>query len=268
MWGFKAFGKIDTVQNRAMRIYLGVHNYAPNAAVSADVGWTPSHCRRKIEMLRLWNRLVIMENGRLTKQIFEWDYSINKNNWSQEIRKILEELELTCLFDEKETVSINNVWSLLYEKHCSKWSDSVVTFPKLRTYILFKTSYGVEPYVHKIMNSRYRSVLARFRCGILPLEIEIRRFQPLENMHREICKICKQHVLEDELHFLFNCDKYNLPRTVFLRYINENVRGFSEKTVEEKLQIIMQDEFVLETAKYLYDIFKIRQKLVYENVEM
>ena len=52
------------------------------------MGWVPSRVRRKVEMLRLWNRLVNMADGRLTKRIFLWDKKI-KGNWSKDIETVL-----------------------------------------------------------------------------------------------------------------------------------------------------------------------------------
>ena len=40
-------------------------------------------------MLRLWKRLICMDNTRLTKKIFVWDYSKCRNNWSHEVKQFL-----------------------------------------------------------------------------------------------------------------------------------------------------------------------------------
>ena len=61
VWGYKSSTKIDTVQNRAMRYFMGVHKFAPNLSVIGDMGWWPSNIRRKISMLKLWNRLLNMD---------------------------------------------------------------------------------------------------------------------------------------------------------------------------------------------------------------
>ena len=45
-WGFSKFYKIDTVQNRAIRLFLGVHRFALNDALNRDMGWMGS-VRRK-----------------------------------------------------------------------------------------------------------------------------------------------------------------------------------------------------------------------------
>ncbi len=39
-------GQIDTIQNRAIRFYLGVHKFASNIAINGDVGWISSSVRR------------------------------------------------------------------------------------------------------------------------------------------------------------------------------------------------------------------------------
>ena len=53
VWGFKQFNKIDTVQNRAIRYFLGVHRFTPLLAINGEMGWTISMHRRWANMLRL-----------------------------------------------------------------------------------------------------------------------------------------------------------------------------------------------------------------------
>ncbi len=40
--GYTNYGKIDIIQNRAIRFYLGAHAFAPNLAVNGDMGWISS----------------------------------------------------------------------------------------------------------------------------------------------------------------------------------------------------------------------------------
>ena len=70
VWGYPEIPKIDTVQYRAMRIFLGVHKHAPNLAVAGDMGWTTGRVRRHIEIIRLWNRLIEMPETRLPHKIY------------------------------------------------------------------------------------------------------------------------------------------------------------------------------------------------------
>ena len=86
VWGFGSHEKTNTIQNRAIRFYMGVHKFAPNLAINADMGWFSSGTRCKVEMARFWNRLQNMSNTNLTKHVFKWDKSICKRNWSSEIK--------------------------------------------------------------------------------------------------------------------------------------------------------------------------------------
>jgi hypothetical protein len=60
---------------------------------------------------------------------------------------------------------------------------------KLRTYNMFKWNYESEEYVQKNFNRKMRSLIAQFRSGILPLQIEVGRFRniPVEN---RVCFSC------------------------------------------------------------------------------
>ena len=62
VWGFPENDSCNTVQNRAIRSFLGVHKLTPILAISGDMGWMPVNIRHKGEMLRLWNRLVNMSD--------------------------------------------------------------------------------------------------------------------------------------------------------------------------------------------------------------
>ena len=67
VWGSKRQNN-DKITNKAIRYYLGVHRFAPNAAIKGDIGWLTDKYRRKVNMVRLWNRLVDMPNDRITKK--------------------------------------------------------------------------------------------------------------------------------------------------------------------------------------------------------
>jgi hypothetical protein len=45
-----------------------------------------------------------------------------------------------------------------------------------------------------------RSILAQFRCGILPLRIETGRYHG-EPVKERICSLCSENNVEDKIHF-------------------------------------------------------------------
>ena len=60
----------------------------------------PCCVRQKLEMLRLWNKLIMINNERLVKKIFLWDRLLCKNHWCKEIKSMGEEIESLSSFEK------------------------------------------------------------------------------------------------------------------------------------------------------------------------
>ena len=67
VWGYNVLDKINTIQKRAIRLFLGMHRFAANKAINADMWWVSCRTRRHVNMLRLWNKLITMDNSWLVK---------------------------------------------------------------------------------------------------------------------------------------------------------------------------------------------------------
>jgi hypothetical protein len=154
-----------------------VHNKTPLLAIFGDMGWIDSKDRRHLDMLRLWNRLVKMDNNRLTKKIFLWDKDHGNLSWNSEIRQIFHSLNYPNIFENNETIDIKLAENKLKENTLNKWLVDIKNKPKLRTYLLFKDNLKVEDYVIHCTNRAQRSLLAQFRFGTLQLNIELGRFR-------------------------------------------------------------------------------------------
>ena len=114
VWGYKDFTKIDTVQQNAIRVFLGLHKFAPVDGFAGDMGWTQARVRRHVAMVRFWNRMISMDDDRLTKKIFLYDLSLLHNNWSSEMKCILESIDERECFDNLHICSIHTVWPKLH----------------------------------------------------------------------------------------------------------------------------------------------------------
>ena len=69
IWGYKNYKCIDVTQNQAVRLFLGIHKFAPLLGVEGEVAWVPSLLRRHMSILSFWNRMLDMIYDRLTKII-------------------------------------------------------------------------------------------------------------------------------------------------------------------------------------------------------
>ncbi len=117
IWGYQRFGQIDTIQNRAIRFYLGIHKFAPNLAINGHVGWISSSVRRKSETLRYWNRLIHTDSERLTKEVFHWDFNrrLTSGNWNSDIYKVFSSLNKLDIYENMEEVDFASAKTDSYE---------------------------------------------------------------------------------------------------------------------------------------------------------
>ena len=131
IWGYKMFPHIDAIQNKAIRVFLGVHRFAPLAAINGDMSWVSSFVRRKINMIRFWNRLMYMDETRLPKLVFNWDNKCKGNTWTSNISNILKEIGQHDMFESRSPVPITLLSAKLYEIQCNQWLEEIKRKPKL-----------------------------------------------------------------------------------------------------------------------------------------
>mgnify|MGYP000571874639 CR=1 FL=1 len=113
VWGYTHFQSCENIQHRAIRYFLGVHRFAPIDAITGDVGWLPCQYRRWINIARYWNRLVSMNQNRLTKCLFNADYTLCRNNWCSDVKSVFAILNMSHCFDNKLEVDIRIIKHLI-----------------------------------------------------------------------------------------------------------------------------------------------------------
>lgn len=174
-------------------------------------------------------------------------------------RNSIYKLDLCSYFDFIRICDINEVKSKLFKYYEDEWKSKTRSLPKLRTYVTFKQNVQLEPYVTMNITKQERSLMARFRCGILPLRVETGRYQN-EPLQERYCVLCKSNSIEDEKHFIFQCKFYENNRISFFHSIN------LDKNLDEtvNLNIIMENN-QRQTAKYLNLIYSVRQSYLYKS---
>ena len=132
---------------------------------------------------------------------------------------------------------------------------------KLRTYRLYKRSIGAEPYIRSILNRSERKTIAKFRSGSLPLNIETGRFtRPKTPVENRVCTMCSSNSVEDETHFLVDCEFYSDLRFKLFKTALEINSDFLMLTSKEKLSFIMSDSILQTIAGIvLTKMFRRRQ---------
>ena len=159
-----------------------------------------------------------MNNTRLTKHVFVYDYNRVRNNgvlctWSASLKDIFVNVDMLDTFESLTLCDLDLAKTRLMRKDSDIWLREVTSKPKLRLYVQIKTEFETEEYVKMNLTRSERSHLSQIRFGILPIMIETGRFRNLR-LEERLCPFCDS--VEDELHFLFSCFKYDDLREVYL----------------------------------------------------
>ena len=257
VWGFKNFGFAEKVQNRAIRFFLGLHRNAPVLALQGDMGWMLPKYKYYLSAVRLWNKICKMDQGHLTRKIFEWSYqNLNNNSWESSIYDLLDSINKLESFERAEEVDMEFLKTKLNDLMHSEWSQKLPSKPKLRTYSLFKSEVKTEDYVVSNIPKFKRSVLCQLRIGILPLEIETGRYTR-KSLDERLCKLCKLNV-EDEIHFLCVCPELQIIRD---KYYSEVCSCQNDCILNQFYEIISSEKVKL-LANFVSELWNFRNNIL------
>ncbi len=202
-------------------------------------------------MCRTWNRFVKMEDGRINKQIFLKDYHSDIETWCSSFYYICYLLGFEESYNNLLVIDLNSFRDKLYSHAQDKWLDSVNSKPKLRTYKIYKSELVPEDYVLRLSSRYVRSTFAKFRCGVLPINVEVGRYRGVK-LENRTCPLCKNGV-ETEIHFLLECTEYDRGTFLHDTEIDSNVLSN-----EEKLKILMNNHQKV-TSAFVCDLWNQRQ---------
>ena len=271
IWGLTDYGRINTVQNKACRYFLGVGKNAANLATRGDMGWSDCFVKQKIECCRLYGKLINTSDDRIVKSIFKWSKSHGKC-WEKRFIRFAQENDLLHLFQHNSCnidIMIKTCKSKLIEKDKEKWKlqlfndDGHANGNKLRTYRLYKSDIQTETYVKIPLQRDHRHILSMFRCGNLPLHIETGRFaKPKTPIDQRTCFHCPNSV-ENEIHFLIECPYYDDVRRKMLHKAQLCNSDFELKSPTDKLTFLMNHiNMQPVVACTLFDMFQRRKRVI------
>ncbi len=116
------------------------------------------------------------------------------------------DIDVQNVFSTRSVCNYDIIEDKMLAQMITSWKQEVHDKPILRTYVTFKSNFGVELYVVSYMSRSERCLLAQSRVGILPLRIETGRYCNLK-LEERICELCNQET-EDEAHFVCSCQTF------------------------------------------------------------
>ena len=273
IFGFDTHDSALQIYLRAARSFLGVTKNSPIHGIISEMNLLLPQSKGHIRMIRQYHRILKSSGENMSKKVFLWDKSQNEqgtvNTWYNEVKSIFADNDLSevfgngLIFDLKQTV--DNLKSKMLQKQQNVLKTECSQKPKLRTFIKFKNFSDTPAYLTKPLSFIQRKFLAKLRLGCLEIRLETGRWaRPRLAEEARICQACEnlEENIENENHFLFECNSYQSERLDWLANVSKP-ENFSVLPQAEKFSVILNHPSnVKQTAQYIINIFDIRSKIM------
>ncbi len=260
VWSFADYPAPQVLQNRMNRFYLGVHRFAAVAVTNIEMDSVKMQLTRWLEMARFYNCVVKMEEWRLPKVVLNWDGMSRKKGWLSDMTTVATELGLPLPLSGDFTYDLDNVHKATVHKSRLIWREDAMTKPKLCVYVEARDLAGGPVLVRLNLPRQKRSLVSKLMCGILPLEVEVGRYQGVKREQR-LCRVCCKKAVETESHSLFSCKKLKYTRKKMPKKLRRSIKGL--KTPQEKLSTLLRENNLKSFADYLDVLYEARQQVLY-----
>ena len=268
IWGDEEWEQGERIQREMGRRILRCSGKTTNEAVLGELGWWKLRTRREYCKLKYWIRILLMNNTRLVKKVYnkskEKYIRTGTNNWCKIIHRLAIKYDLEAVWEDEKVIQqppdekkeeseitprrLKQRWtSYLYQKvqmiEEAAWLRQMNKKPKLRTYCTFKHKLELESYLKSETQKSAKFLLTRIRTGTSELRIETGRWKrPQEKVEERRCRACMTGEAEDEKHFILDCKTYQIMREEMFERIKSKTTNMYDMKVcnrEERWQILM-----------------------------
>jgi hypothetical protein len=237
----------------------------PDLAVRGELGRHKLKCNRYLNIINFWLKILKLEANRLVKDA----YQLQKNwvdsgilCWSFQVKTLL----FQSGFGEawfNQGVGNENVFKSQFIRRCrdidiQEWQENMRLSNRLKYYNRFKQIFKLENYVN-FVDRELLSALSNFRCNSLPLHALTGTIFKKTERNLCLCQICKKPgAIEDEYHFLMQCEAYS---SIRCKYLPEYL--YKHPTMNKFNTWLSSDHkaVLISTAKFIKEALSIRQNM-------
>ena len=261
---------MDSFHNKFCKYLLKVNCKASNMACLLELGRYPLRVSSTIQMIKYWLKVAQRPQDTLINEALKLGKILDSKgikNWVSGVKLTLNTLNMSNTWNSdtlNNNTTINSVKTninKLFQNQCKEYlyddNKGKNHKNKLRTYRQFKEDFGLEKYLNIVKNPLHRAALTKLRISAPTLKIEAGRYigQKLEDRK---CLYCKDNQIEDECHFMLNCNLYNKLRREFCQVFETTT---TNKTDTGNLISIMKTndkQILMDLSKYIFKCFTLR----------
>ena len=236
--------KTDVVHRKLLKYILGVSQSTPNIAIYGETGEIPLSLKGYRLMLNYWKRLTSMPETCLARKALTENVNL-RTNWIRTIEKLAITFNLIEVNDQKFP---HKTRANISEYFKNAWKNKLRNedLPRLQVYKIVNSNFDIPK--HLELPYAKRKIISKIRCSNHVLEIEKGRHTKTLREAR-LCNICVNGEIEDEGHFLLNCQVYR------------NLREMHSIHADNIHDILnMEDQSKL--GGYLISSFQLRERLL------
>lgn len=226
---------------------LGVHKRSVNFAVLSELGRYPLHYDILKCLIRYWFRLENLDSFPLLKDAYACCKTIHDNNklsWYSLVKKALDYLNINLESKNYGPYAFKNFLKKKIQiKYSAEWykSQNKLKDGKLQTFLKIKNNFGFENYLQETKKFEIRKAICKLRISSHKLMIEVGRHNNIPRTER-YCKKCNTGEIEDETHFLIDCNHFQQEREILFSFIEKENKNFESLNSEQKLIFLLTSE--------------------------
>ena len=206
-----------------------------------------------------------MNPTRLPVRVYRWEKSLKVQGWVGQVKHILDYASMSESDGLEVRSNLDVLEARLKVLNRDKWWVEACSKPKLVTFIEIHDRSDIRGIVRHNLSRSNRSILTKFKCGVLPILVETGRYTDIPREKRT-CKLCTKNVTETEEHFLLECEGLTDVRDeCFSKYaISPKDCG---KVGTERIKFMLSHDNIQATCHTITCLFDARRESMYKIVE-
>ena len=245
----------EKVCTKFCKSILGVHQKTSDLRVLGELGKYPMLIDQVIHRIKYFYHLEFNEDNALLQVFYEnLKHGVKYNN----IVTFAEHIHKLCKVNFAHSPravdkTVFRIRKYLQQEFRSYWLQSINSpfsrsnrscGNKLRTYKKFKNTFEMEKYLY-LPHVSQRKALSKLRISAHKLRIETGRYSSKNNYIKpedRLCVHCDLNAVEDEIHFVTKCHKYNALREGLFNHLSNVKKYFPSYSDEQKFLYMMTME--------------------------
>lgn len=268
VWGFIQAKSVERVHLQFCKKLLGVRKTTQNDFIYGELGRTTYLTKRFSFIIKYWFKVLSAQDNKYVKMVYDlmmrdMELFPRKTNWASLVKNLLMSLGFYDVWLNQGVGNVNVFMNVLKQRlndnFIQNWHSRLDESSRA---VFYKSiaSFRLQPYLEHINVSKFCIALSRLRVSSHRLEIEAGRWVRPNSVPVNDRKCSKCSVLEDEFHFIIECQMFKELRE---RYIPKYYwhRPSMFKFVE--LITTTKASLLRKLGSYVYQAFKIRTELLY-----